>query len=477
MARASKYKIRFAPTKLITDTQRDAIANAIKRSQPAGSGRSCTKSKSGCRECKRRHVKCDEQFPVCFRCQQRGTVCFSDSRLSGWRVEFPAITVQNAPNYLDTLGNHIDARLLQYWLERVSHVMVLDPDNNPLSFPILKLLGSCPWLASVLQSISSAYEHDFDPSHIEVALKQRSKALISCSQQLAIPDPPLAPMLLGAFLLGVSTSWIDGDVTQFGQAHLSGARILFDLLIKKPKAQRQEPADIFAIGTFIYWDMSCSLLVPPSEQKPLNTPGIFEAVCEMQDGYHPMSGYAIELYYLLGTVGRYCRTVLDSRERHLMLEMTIEEQLLNWESKSQENFELLALGEAFRQHGILLLYRICGVQRYDVGELFQDYDDEELIHKHALKGMRAISSLPITSNHMGFQPIPLLTIGSELRDEDVAERAEIVKRFHALYSLNRAPVNIWAMALLEEVWELRRGGERVSWAATMLCKNWNLTMG
>ncbi|KNB16880.1 hypothetical protein FOXG_14900 [Fusarium oxysporum f. sp. lycopersici 4287] len=37
--------------------------------------RSHTKSRSGCRECKRRKVKCDERLPSCFNCARRGMAC------------------------------------------------------------------------------------------------------------------------------------------------------------------------------------------------------------------------------------------------------------------------------------------------------------------------------------------------------------------------------------------------------------------
>lgn len=37
--------------------------------------RSHTKSRSGCRECRRRHVKCDEKQPSCSRCMQRDVTC------------------------------------------------------------------------------------------------------------------------------------------------------------------------------------------------------------------------------------------------------------------------------------------------------------------------------------------------------------------------------------------------------------------
>ncbi|KZL78492.1 sterol uptake control protein 2, partial [Colletotrichum tofieldiae] len=45
-----------------------------------------TKSRTGCQDCKRRKVKCDESYPSCFDCTRLGITC-SFLRTSGQRVE------------------------------------------------------------------------------------------------------------------------------------------------------------------------------------------------------------------------------------------------------------------------------------------------------------------------------------------------------------------------------------------------------
>ncbi|KAK2687741.1 hypothetical protein QWA68_013450 [Fusarium oxysporum] len=50
--------------------------------------RSHTKSRSGCRECKRRKVKCDERLPSCFNCARRGMTCsLTSSRQSSQNTD------------------------------------------------------------------------------------------------------------------------------------------------------------------------------------------------------------------------------------------------------------------------------------------------------------------------------------------------------------------------------------------------------
>ncbi|KAF2653656.1 hypothetical protein K491DRAFT_661532 [Lophiostoma macrostomum CBS 122681] len=435
------------------------------------------KSRNGCRECKRRRVKCDETFPVCRRCQRRSTLCIMDPKKPTWQLELPGITMVQVPDSTLLLGDHVDSRLLRQWLERTSQVMVLDPDLNPLSFPILSLLPACPWLASVLQSISAAHENNFDPGKSTACFVERGRALTAFARQLEAPNPPLAPMLLGVFLLGVSSSWIESDPSQYGAEHLTGGRAIFDMLVDAEKSKRDH-MDWFAIGTYVYWDMACSLLVDSAKLKPLNTSKIYAAVSDMRWSYHPMAGRAIELLYLLSTLGRYCRSFISFGERDLELELTIEEQLVQWLSPTEgEDPELMALSEAFRDHGLILLYRICGPSPSSTDRLLEEEIKEHRIVELALKAYDALSRIPSSSTRHIMLPIPLLTVGSELREEDEPKRKEVIERFGVLRSMNRTPVNLWAIEVLEEVWEYRRKGIRASWVEVMLWKGWTFTLG
>ncbi|KAH6628977.1 fungal-specific transcription factor domain-containing protein [Boeremia exigua] len=437
-------------------------------------GRTRRKSRGGCRECKRRRVKCDERFPICVRCQRRGSVCLMDPKASTWQLELPGLTMQRSPSNTALIGSHVDARLLRRWLDRTSQIMVLNPDTNPLSYPLLAALQPCPWLASVLQSISAAHERNFSQSASTACVVHRGHALREFSRQLSSPDPPLAAMLLGVFLLGVSSCWIDADPSQYGGEHILGGRAIFDMLLARD-ASKREPLDWLAISCWIYWDMACSLCVDPAVQTPMDSPAVYSAIAAMKGDYHCMMGYSVQLYHLLGTLGRYCRGVISLGEKDLVLECLLEEQLLETKGPNPiPDNELAWLEEAYRLHGLILLYRICGVQPY----LLREWDDpDDHIHQLALQAVHLLSLIPIDSCYLTMQPIPLLTASAELWDEDVQERDDVTRRFKALYSANRTPVNVWALQMIRELWELRSIGIVVSWVDLMISKNWCFTLG
>lgn len=102
----------------------------------------------------------------------------------------------------------------------------------------------------------------------------------------------------------------------------------------------------FVFGAFIYWDMACSFLLDPQEQQPLNTPQIFNAIQSLGATYHCIAGYAIEMFYLIGTLGRYCRAVIDGQDRDLVLEATLEEQMISWTPRLDSPM-LYSMADAF----------------------------------------------------------------------------------------------------------------------------------
>ncbi|KAI1016758.1 hypothetical protein LB504_007140 [Fusarium proliferatum] len=57
--------------------------------------RSHTKSRSGCRECKRRKVKCDERLPSCFNCARRGITCTLTSSQQSQKTEATRLPLIN----------------------------------------------------------------------------------------------------------------------------------------------------------------------------------------------------------------------------------------------------------------------------------------------------------------------------------------------------------------------------------------------
>ncbi|KAI1275238.1 hypothetical protein F5Y07DRAFT_185296 [Xylaria sp. FL0933] len=93
----------------------------MSESQPRLRRRGGPRSKSGCENCKARHIKCDETRPYCRRCSQQGWVCGGYLAVDGnyeAGVGFiePSITTYAIPFRIP--GSQQDRRLLHYFCVR-----------------------------------------------------------------------------------------------------------------------------------------------------------------------------------------------------------------------------------------------------------------------------------------------------------------------------------------------------------------------
>ncbi|KAF9891225.1 hypothetical protein FE257_004789 [Aspergillus nanangensis] len=482
-----KFKVRFAPALPVQD-------NCQLPPQPRVQLQEHRRSRSGCRDCRRRHVKCDETFPVCLRCQKRGTPCQAvQPPPKRWEMEVPSLFSSNITKTRST--KHTS--LLHHWCQRASQIMVLDPDLNPFSFALVQYFDSSPSLLHTVLSISAGHQHFFQTDGLGTCLEERSVALAHLRQEIdTLTETDHIKAFMCIFMLGVSTPWIDEQQCQFGREHLTGARTLINLIIASPTFADNTEAK-HALGTYLYWDMACSFLLEPGQQLPSNnSPEIYTAMQKTVGIFHPIMGYTVELMYLLGNLGRYCRTVVDLGIRDETMEHAFEEQLLAWEP-SRENHELGLLADSLKHHGLINLYRICGrpssgvrdddvlFEEEDVTTLSDDHlldtiDDfvtDEIIRQYAIRTVQDLTAISTTNWHINLQGIPLLTAGSELTAADTEERALVVERFNALYSVNRIPANLLVIELVEELWEARDAGVTFSWLQLMLQKGWRLMLG
>ncbi|KAE9575048.1 hypothetical protein CGCF415_v005111 [Colletotrichum fructicola] len=363
-----------------------------------------------------------------------------------------------------------EARQLQYWFEQACHIMVLDPEMNPMGLPILKYLNETPSLLHAIQSLSAAHENYYRSQSMEESLLERQAALSLFQQELHSSRRPPVSAFLTVYTLGISSPWIENCM---GKEHLAGGRAMIEIMLASDGLK--DELSQFVFGAFIYWDMACSFLLDPQEQQPLNTPQIFNAIQSLGDTYHCIAGYAIEMFYLIGTLGRYCRGVIDSQGRDLVLEATLEEQMISWTPR-QDSPMLYSMADAFRKHARIMLYRIChrrvisACSHVDQAADCTD-ETEHTISRYASDIVHSLGQMPITNPYLNLQSIPLMTAGSELGMEKVELRNEVKQRFKAIYSLNRIPANLRAIELLEELWTLRAAGIKMSWVALLLQKN------
>ncbi|KAB8250287.1 fungal-specific transcription factor domain-containing protein [Aspergillus flavus] len=325
---------------------------------------------------KARRVKCDETFPVCLCCVRRGLICSSTPRLSQWQIE---TRWYSSP--VDTIVNR---RLLQYWLERVCRILVIDPEDNPVSFPVLEHIQESPALVHIIQSVSARHEQYFSAEVARIAPEERGKALASFRNEIGTGKTRPLLSMLTALLLALSHG-ADRDMTDLGKWHLIAARTLINKMLEDTSHPwNLNPLFRLCLAIYLYWDMGCSYLVHPDEQQELDTPGLSLAVQQVGHWHHPMYGSCTDLIFILGNLGR--------------------------------------------KHGLILLYRICGWNDTFTNPCLEETGLELLIHRYALETVNHLLQILASSNYLNFQSLPILTAGSELRREDNKLRADVRHR-------------------------------------------------
>ncbi|VUC32827.1 unnamed protein product [Clonostachys rosea] len=450
---SKQWRVRFAltPTPPAVPSAKCVFESSNAKALPA---RSRPKSKLACHECKSRRVKCDETYPVCRHCKRRGTLCIPAPRNSGWHLELPLLIQQACKP-----GGMSPSLLLQYYFERVSHIMVLDPEINPLALPLLVLMKESDALLHVVQSIASAHKHRFSGDATSECLFERKRALLSIQKELRHVRKQSVSTFLAIFLMGISSPWIEGTS---GMEHLLGARALSDILLSDPNVDHSSAYMQMIFGIYIWWEMAASFNLDHRLQRPLGTDAIYKAVMANRLEYHSLTGYSLELFYLIADLNHYCRGIVDGEIRDLVHEAAVEEQMLNWKPSGNDKL-LVSLGEAYRKHGLIQLRRICGPNN---GE--SDLENERQIQTWASEAMEYLLEIPHTSPYLNFQPIPLLSAASEISSGNRKQQEEVKARFRALYSLTHLPVMLDAITLLEEIWELRPLGIKTSWVVVLL---------
>ncbi|KAL2858982.1 hypothetical protein BJX68DRAFT_252720 [Aspergillus pseudodeflectus] len=471
----SKYRVRFASKATLPFShhlQAPVCALSLNTSKSRSSGRG-QRSRSGCRECRQRRVKCDETFPVCKRCQRRGSVCQPVPPTSQWLLETPWLGdhCRTSVGPLLDIDGSVNPHLMRYWLERMSRIMTLDPDNNCMSFPILRYFSVSPSLIYVIQC----------QQKMATSLEQRGKALSSLRAELETQTVPLAYSLLTLLMLGMSSSWITASPSDYGREHLIAARAVADLVLEQAASQDEELTHL-TMGFHVYWDMACSFCLDPLDQPTGQRASLAKYVKAMRHKFHNITAHSMDLYFMLGQLGRYCRLLVEGGGRDLVYEALTEQNLLDYESAESERPAKL-LTEAFRKHGLLLLYRFSGRTRdsntlpVDAGPVAQ-IEAELTIRGLALDILDLLQKTETDSPYLNLHTIPVLNAGAELTSLDTEERKLVRERLTAIYSTNRLVPTLWVIDLLEELWSTNDAGvTKITWLELMIRKNWRLRIG
>ncbi|KAK2796750.1 hypothetical protein FQN50_009431 [Emmonsiellopsis sp. PD_5] len=372
----------------------------------------------------------------------------------------------------------VNSRLMRYWLERLSQIMTMDPNNNTMSFPFLQYLSVSPSLVYVIQCMSAAHEQYFEQRNMAVSLEERSKALATFREELQAQNISLSHSFLTLLMLGMSSSWITVGPSDYGKEHLVAARTVADMVLEKADSKNEE-LDHLNMGFYVWWDMACSFCLDPVDH-PADHEGLLEAYTKKnRHKFHTITARSMDLYYLLGQLGRYCRVVADGGERDLTYEAYIEKTLHDYESAECDP-DAKILAEAFRKHGLLLLYQLCkgpGFPRPggedDFVGMATEIDTRELAHDI----VHLLEQTKLDSPYLNHHTIPLLSAGAEMTSLDIEKRNQVRERLHAVYSTNRLVPTLWVVELLEELWAVHDAGmAHITWLELMLIKNWRIRM-
>ena len=459
VAMTSKFRIRFAGKSKQSFSTADSTCQPPKVLDLHNQRR---KSLYGCVECKRRHLKCDEAFPVCSRCRRSKVPCRPVWRSTQWQLEMPGLTM--AGSVFKSLAN-VNHRLLQYWLEKASQVMVVDPEINPLSFDILGLLQSSPALVHSIQSISAGHKDFYSSSSAVNSLEERDHALSLVQKELQESDQAaLRGSLLAVLLLGLSTSWVYNETGhETGLEHLYGARAILDVLLAKPGAT-QDPIVRTSVAITLFFDQATAYLPQFGFQTPCNNERIWECVQSMRNDYNAIVGYSIEVMYLMADVGRYCRNVMDGMTRALDLEASWESQLLTaWDPPGTDPLSAL-VSSSFRRHGLIMLYRT--IQSNPLSEI-EWFAHEDAIIQYALDILHDFEAVPEASQYRNILAQPLFTAGAEV--SSTLLREQVAAHFRQLFSTTRVPAQLDAINLLNELWSLDDEGCKTFWMGHLTC--------
>ncbi|KAM0543833.1 hypothetical protein ACHAPJ_012140 [Fusarium lateritium] len=468
--------VRFAPVKTAPATltksparvDADIAYNHCPQNGPRRAGRKGSRSRTGCRQCKTRKVKCDEAFPICLRCRKGGLICDSAQLSSGWHLELPWVLARNLS---DSVRHNADNSLMEWWFDKACDILVADNSANPLSYPLLEHISSSAALLHSLQCISSGHRQYFAQSCYTTCLQQRSMALRQV--QIEMRDESTSPVasFLSILMLGISAPWIDGTFQDTGVEHFLGARAVLDRIISK-KSDRKDSIVRFIMGFYLFWDMAISLVADTEVLPSLDTPDFDEIVKDMDEYSHPIGGFPVRIFYLLARVNRYYRGTTEGLPRDLLFEFEIEDQLSQWECQSEnEHFELLA--KSFKNQGLMILQRAQSTS-YIAGF---DHDDlEARIVDNARETVDRLLQTPITQHCFNMQATPLVLAASELTAEYTKERAAAIDRLKAIYSISRVATILCAIDLLAELWLRRDSGEMTTYFELMERKGWRLNL-
>ncbi|KAK0647790.1 White-opaque regulator 1 [Lasiodiplodia hormozganensis] len=428
------------------------------------------RTRTGCAQCKRRRVKCDEQQPACQRCRARGENCSGPVVVPRWQT---IVLAQDSS----------DSGLVQYWMTAVCGPMPLEL-HKPELLPdaVLPLLDGSPALLHCLRGVAIAHRGFFSAEALPASLRETSHALAALRTELApINGDPchLHRTLLAALSLSILSVWLDPSSQDSSSLlHLRGASSVLHLLLRV----REEEASTltnFMVGFYVYIDMIHSYAVPAARPLPLSD--ILASRLASSAAYvHPITGIATSLCLVVARVGRYLRSVVDLRRRDPGIERTLHCALRDWQppaaaTRQPPNHRHGRIADAYRILGQIMLQQarrhVAIVDTPPSSAPVENDDDmppplstlvPQALRIIAADDAATSSYADAATSGVYTRGIVLLAVGPEVSPG--AGRVVIADAFARLHKLTRVNHFLLAARFVRDAcWPLRDRGVEFTW--------------
>ncbi|SPJ88950.1 uncharacterized protein FTOL_12845 [Fusarium torulosum] len=433
------------------------------------------KSRSGCEQCKRRRVKCDEKRPICTRCLLRKETCTGNFSYDVWQIERPWISHERVPSAPSALEN----ATLRHWYDSAClNMAIFYPPANPLSHALSSWLRHSKALRHTLESVSEAHQHHFLPEKLSSALQTRGLAISSLQKEIARlqlshtkQQTLLRTTILSSLILFVSSAWLDPSGNDVGIMFLSG---ISDVIASLADSAPTDTFAFYLFGLYLYCEAFSSFLVPTGTGKSHSSVSAVLVAIQrppIDSLIHPVTGISSTLCPLISEAGRYFRWVLDSKSICMETFCDLEKRLRDWVPPAtvipQEN--LLQLAEGYRSIGLIMLYQANATQG-------QHSTTNLILTQMVLEVMRILKGIPNHNPLLNWVGPLLIIAGPELPAAFAEERALVETKFESLATWTRVQTYNRGLELVREVWELRDLGIEASWLEVMLDKGMSLTI-
>ena len=441
-------------------------------------------------------------------------------------------------------SDDIESLLIQHYFKDVCAVFSsFDSVLNPFRTTIGRIYQDCPSINFAIQSMAAAHLANTFPNMAAIGVELQGKAFDALQAELPHVQNGQASAtktFLSIMLLGLTTSWHDGNA--LGLDYLSTARslILPKLLSRSEDVDAQREAQFFE-ESLIHWEMLMGFVTEdamsfssPSGLRPRRVSKQNTPAARRPDGKivpHPWTGIAPTGQFLLAEVGRLVRrersldkdsaTDIRRRQENALNAASLEEDLLALEYPTANEIadtgdertpkqDFIVVAEAYRCAGLLELYRVfpsilrkrlgngpaAGENvdfRFPMPRFETPYEDTDIklwLNSLAMHILRSIESLPASSGTFCIQPLLLVIAASELKfvssvdffdvhanDTKILSARDFVMRRLQEFALRLPNKPLRQMIqLIKETWRLSDDGQDAFWIDIMNDNGWHTVM-